>query len=69
MKRIVLCILVAVAMWVPWVDGASGAPAISLSMQATQIHMFPGFPHFCKRGAEIPTKIPAETIPLRELKN
>jgi branched-chain amino acid transport system substrate-binding protein len=27
MKRIVLCVLVAVAMLVPWVDGASGAPA------------------------------------------
>jgi len=27
MKRIVLCVFVAVAMLVPWVDGASGAPA------------------------------------------
>jgi hypothetical protein len=41
---------------------------MSLSMQATQIPMFPGLPHFCKRGAKTPTKTPAETIPQRDAK-
>jgi hypothetical protein len=37
-------------------------------MQATQIPMFPGFPNFCKMGAKIPTKTPAEIIPHRDAK-
>jgi hypothetical protein len=44
------------------------APAMSLSMQATQIPMFPGLPHFSKRGAKTPTKTPADTIPQRDAK-
>ncbi len=44
------------------------APAISRSMQATQMPILAGFPNFCRMGAKTPMKIPAETIPRREAK-
>lgn len=54
--------------WTSAARWSPSAPAISLSMQATQIPMLPGLPHFCKSGAKTPTKTPAETIPQRDAK-
>jgi hypothetical protein len=41
---------------------------MSLSKQATQMPMFAGFPHLCKRGAKTPIKAPTKMIPQRDAK-
>jgi len=42
---------------------------MSLWKQATQTPMFPGLPHFCKRGAKTPIKTPTLIIPFFVAKN
>jgi hypothetical protein len=41
---------------------------MSLSRQATQMPMFAGLPHFCKREAKTPMNAPTPMIPQRVAK-